>query len=38
MAENLIASVRREIDGLQKQIDQRTSELASLKDELIQTH
>jgi hypothetical protein len=35
MAENLVASVRREIDRLQKQINQRISQLASLEDELI---
>jgi cell division septum initiation protein DivIVA len=35
MAENLTTSVRRKIDRLKKQIDERTSELASLKDELI---
>ncbi|MBI4523217.1 MAG: hypothetical protein HY695_05320 [Deltaproteobacteria bacterium] len=34
MSENLITSVRREIDRLEKEIDQRTSELAALKDEL----
>lgn len=34
MAENLTASVRREIDRLQKEINQRLSQLASLKDEL----
>ena len=35
MPENLITSVKREIDRLKKEIGQRTSELAALKDELI---
>ena len=35
MPENLITSVRREIDRLKKEIGQRTSELAASKDELI---
>ena len=35
MPENLITSVRREIDRLKKEIGQRTSELAALKDGLI---
>ena len=35
MPENLITSVRREIDQLKKEIGQRTSELAALKDGLI---
>jgi len=35
MPENLIASVKREIDRLTKEIGQRTSELAALKDRLI---
>ncbi len=34
MAENLITSVKREIDRLKKEMGQRTSELAALKDEL----
>jgi hypothetical protein len=34
MAVNLIRSVRREIDRLQKEISQRSSDLASLKGEL----
>jgi len=34
MAQNLITSVRTEIDRFQKEIKRRTSELASLKDEL----
>lgn len=34
MAENLITSVRREMDRLKKEIGQRTSELASLKEQL----
>ncbi len=32
MAENLTTSVRREIDRLQKEINRRSSELASLKE------
>jgi hypothetical protein len=35
MAEKLTASVRREINRLQKEINERTSQLASLGDELI---
>jgi len=35
MPENLITSVRREIDRLKMEIGQRTSELAALKDGLI---
>ena len=35
MAENLITSVKRAIDGLKKEIDRRTSELAAFKDDLI---
>ena len=35
MPENLITSVRREIDRLKTEIGQRTSELAALKDGLI---
>jgi hypothetical protein len=35
MPENLITSVRREIDRLKKEIGQRTSELVASKDELI---
>lgn len=35
MPENLITSVRREIDRLKKEIDRRTSELAALRDALI---
>ncbi len=35
MPENLITSVKREIDRLKKEMGQRTSELAALKDELI---
>ncbi|MDZ4341049.1 MAG: hypothetical protein U1E51_01260, partial [Candidatus Binatia bacterium] len=35
MPENLITSVKREIDRLKKEIGQRTSELAALKDGLI---
>ncbi len=35
MAENLIMSVKREIDRLRRDIDRRTSELAALKDDLI---
>ncbi len=35
MPENLITSVRREIGRLKKEIGQRTSELAALKDGLI---
>jgi hypothetical protein len=35
MPENLITSVRREIDRLKNEIGQRTSELAASKDELI---
>jgi len=35
MPENLITSVRREIDRLKKEIGQRTSELAAFKDNLI---
>ena len=35
MPENLIASVKREIDRLKKEIGQRTFELAASKDELI---
>ena len=35
MLENLITSVKREIDRLKKEIGQRTFELAALKDELI---
>jgi len=35
MPENLITSVKREIDRLKKEIGQRTSELAASKDELI---
>lgn len=35
MPQNLITSVRREIDRLKKEIGQRTSELAASKDELI---
>ena len=35
MHENLITSVRREIDRLKNEIGQRTSELAALKDGLI---
>lgn len=35
MPENLITSVRREIDRLKNEIGQRTSELAALKDGLI---
>ncbi len=35
MANNLSISVRKEIDRLKKEIDQKTSELASLKDELL---
>ena len=35
MRENLITSVRREIDRLKKEIGQRTSELAAFKDDLI---
>ena len=35
MPENLITSVRREIDRLRKEISQRTSELATFKDDLI---
>ena len=34
MSENLTTSVRREIDRLKEEIGQRTSQLASLKDEL----
>ncbi len=34
MSENLTTSVRREIDRLKKEIGQRTSQLASLKDDL----
>ncbi len=34
MAENLVTPVRREIDRLQKEIEQKTFELASLNDEL----
>ncbi len=34
MYENLTTSVRREIDRLKKEIGQRTSQLASLKDDL----
>ena len=35
MLENLITSVKRELDRLKKEIGQRTSELAASKDELI---
>ena len=35
MPENLITSVKREIDRLKKEIGQRTSELAAFKDDLI---
>ena len=35
MPENLITSVKREIDRFKKEIGRRTSELAALKDELI---
>lgn len=35
MPQNLITSVKREIDRLKKEIGQRTSELAASKDELI---
>jgi len=35
MPQNLITSVRREIDRLKKEIGQRTSELAAFKDKLI---
>ena len=35
MPENLITSIKREIDRLKKEIGQRTSELAALKDRLI---
>jgi hypothetical protein len=35
MPENLITSVKREIDRLKKEMGQRTSELAALKNELI---
>jgi hypothetical protein len=35
MAENLITSVRREIDRFKKEIGRKISELAALKDELI---
>jgi len=35
MPENLITSVRKEIDRLKKEIGQRTSELAALKEDLI---
>ena len=35
MRENLITSVKREIDRLKKEIGQRTSELAAFKDDLI---
>ena len=35
MPENLITSVKREIDRLKKEIGQRTSELAAVKAELI---
>lgn len=34
MAKNLTTSVKTQIDRLEKEIDRRTSELASLKDEL----
>ncbi len=34
MSENLTTSVRREIDRLKEEIGQRTSQLASLKDDL----
>ena len=35
MPENLITSVKREIDRLKKETDQKTSELAAFKDNLI---
>ncbi len=35
MADNLSAAVRKEIDRLKKEIGQRSSQLAALKDELI---
>jgi len=35
MPQNLITSVRREIDRLKKEIGQRTSELAAFRDDLI---
>lgn len=35
MAQNLITSVRREIARLQKEVNRKSSELASLKDDLI---
>ena len=35
MPENLITSIKREIDRLKKEIGQRTSELAAFKDDLI---
>ena len=35
MPQNLITSVKREIDRFKKEIGRRTSELAALKDELI---
>lgn len=32
MADNLVTSIRREIDQFQKEIERKVSEMASLKD------